>query len=309
MHSPEALQFELPPQIIEPTAEVVERTGMMRRMALRVALAGGVAISSFMGGTVYAADGDNREAPSVVADIPYFADTHLDCGPVITSHRGWIGAAENTIPGIRKGLKAGADAVEIDVRKTRDNQLIILHDATLNRTTNGKGPVKDKTYAQISSLRANNGAQIPLLQNALRAVANYGTGDRKAQFDLKVEMGPQDVENIMGWIDQFGLTDRVIFAATQASRARKFSDQGQPTGYILPTGVWRDPANVPEFFDTINADRKTATSRRVRRAARAGFGTLERHIYTKANTDEVIREHGAIVMSDGIEASVAACRQ
>lgn len=308
MHIPEAheLQFETAAPL-QPNIEVAEHTGMMRKISLRVALAAGVAVSSLMGGNVYAADGDNREAPAVVADLPYFADTHLDCGPVITSHRGWIGAAENTIPGIRKGLNAGADAVEIDVRKTKDGQLIILHDATLNRTTNGAGPVKDKTYARISRFRANNGARIPLLQDALRAVANFGTGDRKVQFDLKVELGPRDVESIMGWVDQFGLTDRVIFAATQISRARKFSDQGQPTGYILPTGVWRNPANVPEFFDTINADRRTATPRRVRRAARAGFGTLERHIYSKAHTNEVIEDKGVIVMSDDIEASVAAC--
>lgn len=311
MHTPETIQpYTLTmPEAIQPVVDS-QRSSKIGRLILRGALAIGFGTSSIMGVSAFAAEGDNRGAPAVVADMPYFADTHLDCGPVITAHRGTgkLGSAENTIPGLRSGLRIGADAVEFDVRKSKDGKLLIIHNPTMNASTNMNGPVAEKPYWKIRQAKTNNGSHVPLLlEEVLPAVANYGSGDRKAQFDLKVPLTPNDVENIVNRVEELGLHDRVIFASTQPNRARKFSELGYPTGYILPTGVWKDLSTVPDFFDTINADRETATPLRVERAAKAGFGTLERHIYSKANTREVMRDKGAIVMSDNIKASVAAC--
>ena len=57
-------------------------------------------------------------------------------------HRGAAGhAPENTLAAVQKGIELGVDFVEIDVRRTADDALVVLHDPTVNRTTNGKGRV------------------------------------------------------------------------------------------------------------------------------------------------------------------------
>ena len=61
---------------------------------------------------------------------------------------------ENTLPAFREALKLGAQQIEFDVRRTKDEQLVIMHDATVNRTTNGEGKVSELTFEQIRELDA-----------------------------------------------------------------------------------------------------------------------------------------------------------
>lgn len=69
---------------------------------------------------------------------------------IITGHRGAGGLApENTLASIQLALDLGVDRIEIDVQQTKDNQIIVLHDRTLRRTTTGIGFVKQKTYDEI----------------------------------------------------------------------------------------------------------------------------------------------------------------
>lgn len=74
--------------------------------------------------------------------------------PIIVAHRG--GAAlgmENSLSCIEKGIAAGADMVEIDIHLTADNQVVVCHDRTVNRTTNGKGKIAEMTWGEIQQLR------------------------------------------------------------------------------------------------------------------------------------------------------------
>ncbi|MFL0162485.1 glycerophosphodiester phosphodiesterase [Aquirufa salirivi] len=99
----------------------------------------------------------------------------------ISAHRGNSGIApENTLATFQKTLDMGVDFIEIDVRTSKDNQLVILHDGTLNRTTNGTGPISNLTLAEIKQLKANKGweaqfpnEQIPTLEETLQLVANW----------------------------------------------------------------------------------------------------------------------------------------
>jgi glycerophosphoryl diester phosphodiesterase len=78
----------------------------------------------------------------------------------IYGHRGAQGEApESTLPGFRHAINLGLDAVEFDVQLTADNQLVVFHDATLDRTTNGTGPVANLTLAELQALDAR--AQFP----------------------------------------------------------------------------------------------------------------------------------------------------
>jgi len=74
--------------------------------------------------------------------------------PVI-AHRGASGVApENTLTAIRRAAELGARSVEVDVRRTASGHFVLMHDATLNRTTNGKGFVSQTSYEAISKLDA-----------------------------------------------------------------------------------------------------------------------------------------------------------
>lgn len=85
-------------------------------------------------------------------------------------HRGARGhEPENTVRSVRKALKLGADGVEVDVYFV-DGKLIVIHDDTLERTTNGKGRVEKKAFAYLRSLDAGLGEQIPTLREIFRTV-------------------------------------------------------------------------------------------------------------------------------------------
>ena len=73
---------------------------------------------------------------------------------IITGHRGGAGLGpENSLECIRKGIEAGATSIEIDVHITSDNEIVVCHDPTVNRTTNGSGAINEMTLEQIKELR------------------------------------------------------------------------------------------------------------------------------------------------------------
>ncbi len=76
-------------------------------------------------------------------------------------------APENTLASFKKALEIGVDAVELDVRKTKDNQLVVIHDADVKRTTDGEGLVSELSLAQIKGFSAEGGEKIPNLEEAL----------------------------------------------------------------------------------------------------------------------------------------------
>jgi glycerophosphoryl diester phosphodiesterase len=96
---------------------------------------------------------------------------------MVIAHRGdWRNAPENSIKAIENAITMGVDIVEIDVQKTKDGQLIIMHDETVDRTTNAKGFIKDYTLDSLKMLFLKNGLgrvtkhKIPTLEEALIAV-------------------------------------------------------------------------------------------------------------------------------------------
>ena len=85
-------------------------------------------------------------------------------------HRGAMGhEPENTLLSVNKALKLGVDGVEIDVYNV-ENRLVVIHDRTLERTTNGTGYVADCSLAYLRSLDAGKGEQIPLLEEIIEIV-------------------------------------------------------------------------------------------------------------------------------------------
>lgn len=106
----------------------------------------------------------------------------------LIGHRGARGVApENTLPAIVHGIEVGADAIELDVHSTRDGVIVVIHDPTLERTTDGEGQVADHTLSEIKQLDAGfhytpdagltypfrgQGVRIPTLDEALDAISD-----------------------------------------------------------------------------------------------------------------------------------------
>ncbi len=83
-------------------------------------------------------------------------------------HRGACGyAPENTFASMRKALELGVDGFEFDIQLSKDNIPVVIHDATLERTTNGKGLVRDYTFQELQQLDAGNGEKIPSLKEVI----------------------------------------------------------------------------------------------------------------------------------------------
>ncbi|WP_299088552.1 glycerophosphodiester phosphodiesterase family protein [uncultured Metabacillus sp.] len=93
----------------------------------------------------------------------------------IIAHRGAAGyAPENTMISFRKALDLKADYIELDIQMTKDGEIVVIHDATVDRTTNGTGNVRDFTYEEIRKLDAGqwfhkkfSGQQIPTFQEVI----------------------------------------------------------------------------------------------------------------------------------------------
>jgi len=88
----------------------------------------------------------------------------LEGDVVIIGHRGACGyAPENTLASFAKALEIGVDAVELDVHLTKSKELVVIHDETVDRVSNGKGFVADKTLAELKKYTLEGGEKIPTL--------------------------------------------------------------------------------------------------------------------------------------------------
>jgi glycerophosphoryl diester phosphodiesterase len=86
----------------------------------------------------------------------------------IVGHRGAAGyAPENTLLSFQAAMNSGCDKVEMDVRVTKDRNTVVIHDATVNRTSNGKGPVLKKTLEELSKLECGQGQKIPTFREVV----------------------------------------------------------------------------------------------------------------------------------------------
>jgi glycerophosphoryl diester phosphodiesterase len=107
-------------------------------------------------------------------------------GPLaVFAHRGARAhAPENTLLAFRLAFDLGADAIECDVQRAADGALVIIHDEKLNRTTTGRGPVAEKSLAELRALDAGRGQRIPTLDEVLALCRARG---RQVNLEIKAE--------------------------------------------------------------------------------------------------------------------------
>ena len=122
-------------------------------------------------------------------------------------HRGAAGRApENTLASLEKAIALGADLVEFDVQRTRDGYLVLIHDKTVDRTTDGTGSVSRMTLATLRTLHAGDGQRVPTLEEALQ-VANGRVG-------LIPEIKAEGIgEQVAAAVRHSGFSGPVIYAS------------------------------------------------------------------------------------------------
>jgi glycerophosphoryl diester phosphodiesterase len=129
---------------------------------------------------------------------------------VVIAHRGeHLSHPENTMAAFQGAIDAGADFFELDVRTTSDGKLVLMHDRTVDRTTDGKGAVREMTFEQIRALDAGGkfssrfaGAQVPAFEEAL----NLAHGKIGVYVDCK-DIAPAD---LVASLKKTDMLDKVV---------------------------------------------------------------------------------------------------
>lgn len=149
-----------------------------------------------------------RYAALLFAFCTTFCSTAAAAGPIVViAHRGEHRAhPENTLPAFQAAIDAGADFFELDVRTTSDGHLILMHDAKVDRTTNGSGTVRELTFEQIRLLDAGAkfspqfaGTRVPSFEEALSLahgkIGVYVDSKDIAPNDVKAALVKTDMSN------------------------------------------------------------------------------------------------------------------
>lgn len=127
--------------------------------------------------------------------------------PLVIAHRGASAyEPENTLRAVERALELGADLIELDVRLSRDGHVVVIHDERVDRTTNGKGYVKDMTLDDLKGLDAGLGEKIPTLGKVLDLV--------KGRAGLIVEIkAPEAVEKVVQTIEEKRMVREAIVSS------------------------------------------------------------------------------------------------
>jgi len=136
-------------------------------------------------------------------------------------------APENTIASFKKALEIGVDAVELDVRKTKDNQLVVIHDADVKRTTNGEGSVSGLTLKEIKGFSAEGSEKIPTLEEALDFL------DKKVKVFIELKEAGVE-EQVLSMVRGKGMEKNVVIVSFLENALRKVRelDKDVETGLI-----------------------------------------------------------------------------
>ncbi|MBQ8496511.1 MAG: glycerophosphodiester phosphodiesterase [Clostridia bacterium] len=141
----------------------------------------------------------------------------------VAAHRGFSEKyPENTMEAFRAAIELGVDQIETDVRITKDGELVLIHDATVDRTTNGTGKVSEMTFPELRALDAGSkkdvrfaGAKIPTFIELMELVKDHPTMTLDIELkeyptDGREELAYEVCNRVLNIVDAYGYTDRIV---------------------------------------------------------------------------------------------------
>lgn len=188
-------------------------------------------------------------APSAHAPLP-----HLKHPIAVIAHRAGRGIMpENTLAAIRNAIRIGVDYVELDVRTTKDGRLVIMHDGSVDRTTNGSGAVRDLDFETIRGLDAGSkfsakyaSEKVPTLEEVLALIHN------RVNFYLDHKSAPTD--QVYAMVKKFGMEKQVIvYNGTDGLKEWKKIAPKIPVMPSLPD-EFRRPGGIAEYEKDLPAE-------------------------------------------------------
>ena len=166
--------------------------------------------------------------------------------PLIVGHRGAAGyAPENTLASFKLAIDIGCDRTELDVRLTKDKQLVVIHDKEVSRLTDGTGLVSEMNLIELRRLKCVGGGYIPTLQE----VVDICRGRISLQIELKAIGTPELVSEL---IARNGIEDQVVITSFQPSLLAEIKELNPklPVGLLFWTDetmadIWHLAENIP----------------------------------------------------------------
>jgi glycerophosphoryl diester phosphodiesterase len=218
--------------------------------------------------------------------------------PIILAHRGdKLHAPENTLPAFEQAIQKGADGVELDVKLTADGHVVVIHDSSVERTTDGRGRVASLTLEAIRKLDAGSwfdkkfsGTKIPLLEEAFEAIG----GDKLINVELKNYSSPFNdlVSKVCDLIKRHNNQEQIILSSFYSSNLKAASQILPGVSRALlampgPAGLWaRSFGFMFGEYQALHPHISNVTREQVQRAHR-----LKRriHAWTANKPGEILR--------------------
>ena len=159
----------------------------------------------------------------------------------IFAHRGSSAyAPENTLEAFRLAMEQGADGIELDVQLTKDGELVVIHDETIDRVSNGKGAVRDYTLEELKSFSVSNhfeqypDVKIPTLREVLELVK---PGHMEINIELKTGIFwyPEIEKKVLDLVKEEELEDRIIYSSFNHYSVQKIKELAPEaeTAYLI----------------------------------------------------------------------------
>jgi glycerophosphoryl diester phosphodiesterase len=216
-------------------------------------------------------------------------------GPRAIAHRGVVREApENTWPAIAKAIELGCALAEIDLRYSADGEIVLIHDATLERTTDGTGLVREKTLAQLQRLDAGawrgaefRGTRVPLF----RDVVEQARGRIGLYLDLK-EADPLPVVRL---VEQLKAREMVFYRPYSYGALRQILAEAPGSRVLVDLGDWAQAPGLAEMLRrelptaALSGDWAIWTPAALAEAKRRGVEAFA-NVLGKSDTPENLRE-------------------
>lgn len=189
-----------------------------------------------------------KRRPWIPVILLPIAVSALGAEPGIVAHRGVIQEApENTLPAIERAIALGCALVEIDLRYSADGQVVLMHDATLERTTNGTGAVSAMDLARLRLLDAGirkgpafAGTRVPTFREALEAASG--------RIGLYLDLKEADPEPVIRLVKEFRAGERVYFRPYSHAALKKIVDADPRFRVLLDLEDWIQLTGLPALL-------------------------------------------------------------
>jgi len=215
----------------------------------------------------------------------------------VVTHRGSYLHLENSLSAIEDAISMGFKWIEFDVRLTKDNVPVVMHDATLGRTTNGKGFIRNKTYQEIAQFRLKTGDRIPTLEDVIKLCK----GRIHMWMHIKMFCGPVE-KKVWEAISTHSIEDEVVVSSLSAYHIAYIRSHSEKT--------WTNLVSFLPYFKIGTArnvransvqPRHRLTAAFVRRAQKHKLKVLTWPIHSRRDLHQYIRKGVDLVMTGETE--------